>query len=109
MTFWLAFGVPIEELCRRDNTKVPLVVEQMLSEIEHRGLDEVGIYRIPGSVNSISLLKTALDTEPGVRMDDDRWYDINAVAGCFKMFVREIPHPLVPPELLNDFKEIARK
>jgi hypothetical protein len=31
------FGVSLEELCKRDKTKVPLVVEAMLAEIEARG------------------------------------------------------------------------
>lgn len=32
------FGVQLEELCRRDNVKVPLVVEGLLTEIEMRGM-----------------------------------------------------------------------
>ena len=31
------FGVPLEELCKRDGVKVPVVVETLLSEIELRG------------------------------------------------------------------------
>ena len=31
------FGVSLEELCRRDNVKVPIIVEGLLSEIEMRG------------------------------------------------------------------------
>lgn len=32
------FGVSLEELCRRDNVKVPVVVEALLGEIEKRGM-----------------------------------------------------------------------
>lgn len=32
------FGVSLEELCKRDNVKVPIVVEALLSEIELRGM-----------------------------------------------------------------------
>lgn len=32
------FGISLEELCKRDNTKVPLVVEALLTEIEKRGM-----------------------------------------------------------------------
>src|SRR5205823_3072967 len=34
LTIYEAFGVPLDVLCQRDNTPVPLVVEAMLSEIE---------------------------------------------------------------------------
>ncbi|KAF8466601.1 hypothetical protein BDZ91DRAFT_157867 [Kalaharituber pfeilii] len=101
------FGVPLEELCRRDNVKVPVVVEALLGEIELRGLNEIGIYRVPGSVSSINALKAALDAGEDIRMDDDRWYDINAIAGCFKLFMREIPKPLIPLEILGHFKTLT--
>lgn len=101
------FGVPLEELCKRDNVKVPVVVEALLAEIELRGLSEVGIYRVPGSVSSINALKAALDAGEEVRLDDDRWYDINAIAGCFKLFIREIPKPLIPLEILGHFKTLT--
>jgi GTPase-activating protein BEM2 len=73
------------------------------------GLFEIGIYRIPGAMSSINSLKRALDTEHHVRMDDDRWFDINAIAGTFKLFMREIPHRLLSEELLSEFKHIPGK
>ncbi|KAF3906164.1 hypothetical protein ABW20_dc0100692 [Dactylellina cionopaga] len=99
-----SFGVSLEKLYHRDGLKVPYVVEMMLGEVERRGLEEVGIYRVPGATSSIGALKAALDSEVDVRMDDDRWFDINAVAGCFKLFMREMPNSLLTPELLEDLK-----
>ncbi|EWC47010.1 hypothetical protein DRE_03772 [Drechslerella stenobrocha 248] len=99
-----SFGVSLEALYLRDGLKVPYVVEAMLGEVERRGLDEVGIYRVPGATSSINALKQALDSEVDVRMDDDRWFDINATAGAFKLFMREMPNSLLSPELLEDLK-----
>ncbi|KAK6341231.1 rho GTPase-activating protein [Orbilia brochopaga] len=99
-----SFGVSLEKLYLRDGLKVPYVVEAMLGEVERRGLDEVGIYRVPGATSSINALKQALDSEVDVRMDDDRWFDINAIAGAFKLFMREMPNNLLSPELLEDLK-----
>jgi len=64
---------------------------------------------VPGSVSSINALKAALDVGEEIRMDDDRWYDINAIAGCFKLFMREIPKPLIPLEILGHFKTLTCK
>ncbi|KAF3081598.1 rho GTPase-activating protein [Orbilia oligospora] len=99
-----SFGVSLEKLYQRDGLKVPYVVEMMLGEVERRGLEEVGIYRVPGATSSIGALKAALDSEVDVRMDDDRWFDINAIAGCFKLFMREMPNSLLSPELLEDLR-----
>ncbi|KAH0608482.1 uncharacterized protein H6S33_001616 [Morchella sextelata] len=101
------FGVSLEDLCRRDNVKVPVVVEMLLGEIELRGINEVGIYRVPGSLSSINALKLALDSGEYVQMDDDRWYDINAIAGAFKMFMRELPDRALGAEALQQLKNVT--
>lgn len=67
------------------------------------GLDEVGIYRVPGSLASVQALKEAFDTGKDVDMDDDRWFDINTVAGCFKLFLRELPETLLTKTLYRQF------
>jgi hypothetical protein len=103
------FGVSLDELCRRDHVKVPLVVEALLSEIESRGIDEVGIYRVPGSLSSINALKSALDSGEEVRMDDDRWYDINAIAGAFKLLMRELPDKALGDEALYELRNVTCK
>ena len=92
------FGVPLECICEREDTLVPTIIMKLLEEIELRGLDEVGLYRIPGSVGSINALKNAFDEEGAVNtsftLEDDRWFEINAIAGCFKMYLRELPNSL---------------
>ena len=67
----------------------------------------MGIYRVPGSLSSINALKAALDSGEEVRMDDDRWYDINAIAGCFKLFMRELPGPTISSEKLGHLKTLT--
>lgn len=48
--------------CRRERSKVPYIVRQCLEEIERRGMEEVGIYRVSGVATDIQALKTAFDT-----------------------------------------------
>lgn len=47
---------------RRERSKVPYIVRQCLEEIERRGMEEVGIYRVSGVATDIQALKTAFDT-----------------------------------------------
>jgi hypothetical protein len=67
------------------------------------GLDEVGLYRVPGSVSSVKALTTALNAGEDVDMDDARWIDVNVVAGTFKSWLRELPESLLTPALYDKF------
>lgn len=49
-------------LHRRERSKVPYIVRQCIEEVEKRGIDEIGIYRISGVATDIQALKTAFDT-----------------------------------------------
>lgn len=105
------FGVPLEDVCEREGTTIPTIIVKLLEEIEIRGLDEVGLYRIPGSVGSVNALKNAFDQEGAVgnsfTLEDDRWFEINAIAGCFKMYLRELPDCLFSNERIGDFVQLA--
>lgn len=105
------FGVPIEDVCEREGSIIPNIVVKLLEEIELRGLDEVGLYRIPGSVGSINALKNAFDEEGAVSnsftLEDDRWFEINTIAGCFKLYLRELPESLFTNEKLSDFTDLV--
>lgn len=48
--------------CRRERSKVPYIVRQCIEEVEKRGIDEVGIYRISGVATDIQALKSEFDT-----------------------------------------------
>lgn len=49
-------------LSRRERSKVPYIVRQCIEEVEKRGIEEVGIYRISGVATDIQALKAAFDT-----------------------------------------------
>ena len=49
-------------VARRERSKVPLIVRQCVEEIEMRGMEEVGIYRVSGVATDIQGLKAAFDS-----------------------------------------------
>ena len=67
------------------------------------GLDEVGLYRVPGSMTSVKALAAALNAGEDVDMDDARWLDINVVAGTLKSWLRELPESILTPALFDKF------
>lgn len=56
------FIVTALRIYRRERSKVPYIVRQCIEEVEKRGIDEVGIYRISGVATDIQALKSVFDT-----------------------------------------------
>ncbi|KAF7688789.1 hypothetical protein HF521_013596 [Silurus meridionalis] len=99
------FGVKISVVTKRERSKVPYIVRQCIEEVEKRGIDEVGIYRISGVATDIQALKAAFDSNTKdilVMLSD---MDINAIAGTLKLYFRELPEPLLTDRLYPAFME----
>lgn len=58
---------------RRERSKVPYIVRQCVEEIERRGMEEVGIYRVSGVATDIQALKAAFDVSEYCLAMWDRW------------------------------------
>ncbi|XP_061461217.1 active breakpoint cluster region-related protein isoform X2 [Rhineura floridana] len=99
------FGVKISVVTKRERSKVPYIVRQCVEEVEKRGIDEVGIYRISGVATDIQALKAAFDSNSKdiLMMLSDM--DINAIAGTLKLYFRELPEPLLTDRLYPAFME----
>lgn len=99
------FGVKISVVTKRERSKVPYIVRQCVEEVEKRGIDEIGIYRISGVATDIQALKAAFDanTKDILVMLSDM--DINAIAGTLKLYFRELPEPLLTDRLYLAFME----
>ncbi|KAG0242484.1 rho GTPase-activating protein [Actinomortierella wolfii] len=107
------FGVELRHLM--PDGRIPDIVEKCITEIEKRGLDEVGIYRVPGAVSAINKLCAAFNEDSAaVDLESDEWKDINVVAGALKQFLRELPEavmtsalyePLIAASALEDYDE----
>ncbi|PWA18457.1 hypothetical protein CCH79_00009895, partial [Gambusia affinis] len=97
------FGVKIHVVTKRERSKVPLIVRQCVEEIERRGMDEVGIYRVSGVATDIQTLKAAFDSNNKDVCVMMREMDVNAIAGTLKLYFRELPEPLFTDELYPNF------
>ncbi|KAF9574459.1 rho GTPase-activating protein [Mortierella alpina] len=94
------FGVELRHLMSDGN--IPLIVEKCIAEIEKRGLEEVGIYRVPGAMSSINKLRLCFNSgSHEVDLDNDEWKDINVVAGALKQFLRELPEAVMTNALYD--------
>ncbi|XP_040908393.1 rho GTPase-activating protein 22-like [Toxotes jaculatrix] len=99
------FGQSLEETVlyeRRYGVRlVPLVVEQCVAFIREHGLHEVGLFRQPGQASLVKELQEAFDA--GERPSFDSSTDVHTVASLLKLYLRQLPEPLVPYSRYQDF------
>lgn len=55
------FGIDLTTLLNAHSSTIPFVVVKCVKEIESRGMEQEGIYRISGFADEIEALKMALD------------------------------------------------
>uniref|UniRef100_A0A096LYM8 Rho-GAP domain-containing protein n=1 Tax=Poecilia formosa TaxID=48698 RepID=A0A096LYM8_POEFO len=90
------FGVALEKLNENGQmvNGIPLVLRDMVEFLEKYGLHHRGLFRLCGSTARVKQLREQLDQ--GERVDLDQLGDVTTVASLLKLFLRELPTPLVP-------------
>ncbi|XP_051960119.1 rho GTPase-activating protein 24 isoform X3 [Xyrauchen texanus] len=92
------FGQKLEETVRYErrygNKMAPMLVEQCVDFIRQRGLCEEGLFRLPGQANLVKELQDAFDC--GEKPSFDCNTDVHTVASLLKLYLRELPEPVIP-------------
>jgi len=101
------FGVPLIELFKRFSSinNIPNIIYHISKNIRENGLNEEGIFRIPGSNTQLQQLKK-LYNEGKISSKEDlmtKVEDIHTQASLLKLFIRELPDPLFTFTLYDSF------
>lgn len=80
---------------------VPGLIQHCINEIEVRGLDTLGLYRVPGPEREVKDLKEKFLRGKGIPSLGR--YDVNAICGCIKDFLRSLQEPLIGRWFWRDF------
>ncbi|XP_005491439.2 rho GTPase-activating protein 15 [Zonotrichia albicollis] len=102
------FGSHLHSVCEHEKSTVPQFVRLCIEAVEKRGLDVDGIYRVSGNLATIQKLRFVVNQEEKLNLDDSQWEDIHVVTGALKMFFRELPEPLFPYSLFEQFVEAIK-
>nr|XP_033503275.1 rho GTPase-activating protein 24 isoform X4 [Epinephelus lanceolatus] len=104
------FGQKLEETVRYErrfgNKLAPMLVEQCVDFIRQWGLREEGLFRLPGQANLVKELQDAFDC--GEKPSFDCNTDVHTVASLLKLYLRELPEPVVPFHKYDDFLACAK-
>ncbi|KAM8728938.1 rac GTPase-activating protein 1 isoform 1-T1 [Acanthopagrus schlegelii] len=86
--------------------RVPQLVIECVTEIERRGLDERGLYRVPGGERLVKELRERfLQGKTGLMLS--KVQDVHVVCGLLKDFLRNLKEPLVTFRLHRTFMEAS--
>ncbi|XP_060095200.1 rho GTPase-activating protein 18 isoform X1 [Heteronotia binoei] len=107
------FGVPLPVLLEQDQKrvpgiKVPLIFQKLIFHIEEGKLDTEGLLRIPGVATRIKSLCQELEAkfyEGTFNWETVKQHD---AASVLKLFIRELPQPLLTVEYLKAFQDVQR-
>lgn len=83
---------------------MPLLVARCTGIVEEKGLEIVGVYRVPGNTANITALTELVNRGfDDTTLSDHRWEDVNVVSSLLKAFLRQLPEPLIPDEMYPAF------
>lgn len=107
------FGVPLPILLEQDQkripgTKVPIILQRLIAHIEEEGLDTEGLLRIPGAATRVKALCQELESSFYDGLFSWGQLKQHDAASLLKLFIRELPHPLLTAEYLNAFISVNK-
>ncbi|XP_041818926.1 rac GTPase-activating protein 1 [Chelmon rostratus] len=86
--------------------RVPLLVVECVAEIERRGLEERGLYRVPGGERLVKELRNRF-IQGKTPLTLSKVHDIHSVCGLLKDFLRRLKEPLITFRLHRTFMEAS--
>ncbi|NWS51065.1 SYDE2 protein, partial [Chunga burmeisteri] len=106
------FGVDARKVVEKENAglMVPLLMQKCILEIEKRGCQVVGLYRLCGSAAVKKELREAFERDSkAVTLCESQYPDINVITGVLKDYLRELPSPLITKQLYEAVLEAMVK
>lgn len=105
------FGIPLTTLLEQDQrkvpgTRIPLIFQKLISCIEEGSLETEGLLRIPGAAMRVKNLCQELEAkfyEGTFNWESVKQHD---AASLLKLFLRELPQPLLSTEYLKAFQAV---
>ncbi|XP_070506398.1 active breakpoint cluster region-related protein isoform X2 [Chironomus tepperi] len=88
------FGAKLLTVLKREKRDIPFIISASIREVERRGMNEVGIYRVSGSASDLQKLKKSFESNAYEAEQLLKEVDIHSVTGILKSYLRELPEAL---------------
>ena len=94
----LIFGIELVELAEREKKLIPSIIVCCIEEVEKRGIEFQGIYRISGSSPIVKQLKAKFQANQIPSFEE---VEIPCVTSLLKEYLRDLPTGLIPDDVFN--------
>ncbi|KAG9287809.1 hypothetical protein G9A89_017404 [Geosiphon pyriformis] len=88
---------------------LPAIMIRCLEFLDMYGSDEVGLYRIPGSTITVARMRAIFNAGADLNFLQSTAEDPHAVATLLKMYIREIPQPILTEPLVTEFNSCVAR
>ncbi|CCK68850.1 GTPase-activating protein RGA1 KNAG_0B04150 [Huiozyma naganishii CBS 8797] len=104
------FGSTLIQRCIYENQPMPSIITVCIQHIEssEEYLKTEGIYRKSGSELTIKEIETLFASTPPTANIDLSQYDIHAVSGLLKRYLRNLPNPVITYQLYEPLIDYIR-
>eukprot|EP00761_Pharyngomonas_kirbyi_P012717 gb/GECH01012744.1/.p1 GENE.gb/GECH01012744.1/~~gb/GECH01012744.1/.p1 ORF type:complete len:482 (+),score=118.68 gb/GECH01012744.1/:1-1446(+) len=92
------------KLDRTDPDAIPRICDILISHIEYYGLEEEGLFRIPGGDAKVNKMTQEIDVGEKIELERN---DIHVATTLLKKFLRELPEPLLTSDLYDSWLETS--
>ncbi|KRT81169.1 hypothetical protein AMK59_5773 [Oryctes borbonicus] len=96
------FGTSLYEHLRVTNRRIAYPMEICIRALQELGMSEEGLFRVAGSVTRVKRLKLSIDSGCFSFLLPE-YRDVHVIAATLKMYLRELPEPLLTSMLYNDW------
>uniref|UniRef100_A0A182QLW5 Rho-GAP domain-containing protein n=1 Tax=Anopheles farauti TaxID=69004 RepID=A0A182QLW5_9DIPT len=102
--FGVSLGLATERSRCHDGVNLPLVVRDCIDYLQENGLQNEQIYKVEAVKTKLQQLKRTYNNREGSCVGE---MDVPIACGLLKMFLRELPEPILTTDLSSRFEEVA--
>uniref|UniRef100_A0A182P591 Rho-GAP domain-containing protein n=1 Tax=Anopheles epiroticus TaxID=199890 RepID=A0A182P591_9DIPT len=102
--FGVSLGLATERSRCHDGVNLPLVVRDCIDYLQEHGLQSEQIYKVEAVKTKLQQLKRTYNNREGSCSGE---MDVPIACGLLKMFLRELPEPILTTDLSSRFEEVA--
>jgi hypothetical protein len=103
------YGIPLHEHLRVTNKRIALPLEICITLLMRHGLHEEGLFRIAGGSSRVKRLRSSIDSGCFSQKLIPEYQDVHVLASALKMYLRELPDPLLTSQLYNDWMQSMQR
>lgn len=103
------FGQLLQEHLETESIEIASVIKECISALHEYGLEEEGLFRIAGSASKVKKLKAAFNSSHGPVLTSEEDIDVHVIASILKLYLRELPEPLMCSDLYNEWLQTLQK